>query len=306
MTAPLAVQRPLRSVLESMTGFGRGAASTDGLDVTTEVRSVNGRYVEVSVRTPRELAPHEVEIQNRCRSALSRGKVSVSVQMERRPGEAPVALDEPLARAYGELLERLRFLTGTQQPVQLEHLLQFRDVLVTERTAEAAPELVWQAASEALDIALEACVAMRRQEGAALAADLRARLAAIEDETAAIERDAPERLVAARDALRARLADLLDGETRVDPARLDMEIALLADRLDVNEECVRLRSHLAQCREALELDEPVGRRLNFLSQELNREINTIASKANDAAMAQRAVRMKEELEKLREQIQNVA
>jgi uncharacterized protein (TIGR00255 family) len=179
-------------------------------------------------------------------------------------------------------------------------------VIGTERAAEAAPEALWAAAEEALSAAIAACRAMRAQEGAALAADLEARLAAIEQELVAVEAAAPARLTAARDNLRARLAELLDGEARVDPARLDQEIALLADRLDVNEECVRLRSHLAQCREALGADEPVGRRLNFLSQELNREINTIAAKANDAEMAMRAVRMKEELEKLREQIQNVA
>ena len=292
-------------MLHSMTGFGRGVASADGTDVTVELRSVNGRYCEVTVRAPRSLAAHEAELQNRIKDALDRGKVNLSVQAQRASGTAPLRVDAAAAAAYGRLLDEVRTAAGLTEPVGLEHILKFSDVLVaSEEGDEEEAEGVWEATQAALADALEAMQAMRRQEGEALAADLRARLDAIEAELEIVEANAPARVEAARAVLHERIADVL-GDERVDRDRLETEIALLADKLDVNEECVRLRSHLVLFREALDADEPVGRRLNFLAQEFNREINTIASKANDPGIAHRAVTMKEELEKIREQVQNV-
>jgi uncharacterized protein (TIGR00255 family) len=295
--------RPLR-MPESMTGFGRGSASAEGHEVSVEVRSVNGRFIEVAVRAPRALADREAEVQALTRAALERGKVSVTVQAERAAHVAPLRVDEDAARAYAALLNRLRWATEVQAPVTLDHLLQFKEVFTAAEAPEDASAL-WAATEAALRDALAACRAMRRQEGAALAQDLHARLDAIEAELSAVEAAAPARIGAHLDALRQRLAALLDGETRVDPDRLALEVALLADRLDVTEECVRLRSHLAQFRETLDAEGGVGRRLNFLAQELNREVNTISSKANDPGIAHRTVTMKEELEKIREQVQNV-
>jgi len=289
---------------ESMTGFGRGAATAEGHEVSVEVRTVNGRYFEAAVRLPRPLADRETDVQARARAALERGKVSVTVQAERAAHIAPLRVDEDAARAYAALLNRLRWATEVQAPVTLDHLLQFREVFTTAETSGDTGAL-WAATAGALDDALAACRAMRRHEGDALAHDLRARLDTIEAELAAVEAAAPARAAAHLDALRQRLAVLLGGESRLDPDRLALEVALLADRLDVTEECVRLRSHLAQFRDTLAEDGAVGRRLNFLAQELNREINTIASKANDPGIAHRAVVMKEELEKVREQVQNV-
>jgi uncharacterized protein (TIGR00255 family) len=295
-------------MIYSMTGFGRGTASAEGADVTVELRSLNSRYCEVTVRAPRSLAERETEMQNRVKDVLDRGKVNVSVQVQRTAGTAPVRVDAAAAAAYGRLLDELRTAAGVDEPVSLEHVLKFPDVLVAADEVEDA-EAVWAATQDALAEALDAINAMRRQEGEALAADLRARLDAIETELDAVETAAPARVTAARDTLRERIADLLGGDpsgsARVDPDRLELEIALLADKLDVNEECVRLRSHLALFREALDSPEPVGRRLNFLAQEFNREINTIAAKANDPGIAHRAVTMKEELEKIREQVQNI-
>ncbi len=290
-------------MIYSMTGFGRGAASAEGADVTVELRSVNSRYCEVAIRAPRSLAEHEAEMQNRAKDVLDRGKVNVSVQVQRAAGTAPLRVDAAAAAAYRRLLDEVRAAAGITEPVGIEHILKYPDVLVATEEGDEA-EGVWEATQAALADALDAMQAMRRQEGDALAADLRGRLDAIETELDAVEANAPARIEAARTALHERLADLL-GEERVDRDRLEMEIALLADKLDVNEECVRLRSHLALFRDALDADEPVGRRLNFLAQEFNREINTIASKANDPGIAHRAVTMKEELEKIREQVQNV-
>lgn len=291
-------------MIESMTGFGRGVATAEGLRATAEVRSVNGRYIEVAVRAPRELGAHELDIQHLVRAGLGRGKVQVSLHVERTAGQAPVTIDEPVVRGYAALLQRLRAAAGIEQAVQLEHLLQLKEVFVPAEVAGDDAAL-WSACRQALEQALAACRSMRAREGAALAEDLRRRLGAIEQELAAIEAAAPRRVAAARENLRARVAELLEGDARVDAERLELEITLLADRLDITEECVRLRAHLEQFRAALEEPGQPGRRLNFLAQELHREINTIASKANDAAIAHRAVRMKEELEKIREQVQNV-
>ena len=290
-------------MIYSMTGFGRGTASAEGADVTVEVRSLNGRYAEVTVRAPRSLAEHETEVQSRVKDALDRGKIGVNVQVQRAAQTAPLRVDATAATAYRRLLDEVREATGVTEPVSLEHVLRFPDVLVAVETADET-EGVWEATQAALADALDAHLAMRRQEGQALEADLRARLDGIESELDAVEAEAPARIDAARTAMHERIADLL-GDERLDRDRLELEIALLADKLDVNEECVRLRSHLALFRDALASDEPVGRRLNFLAQEFNREINTIASKANDPGIAHRAVTMKEELEKIREQVQNV-
>jgi uncharacterized protein (TIGR00255 family) len=293
-------------MLESMTGFGRASAATQGYEIVAEVRAVNGRFVEVTVRTPRELAPFEVEIQNAVKANLSRGKINVSIQIERSASEAALTIDEPQALAYTHLLERLRFISGIREPIRLEDLLAFKDIFVSRGVSDTPVAELWAAASEALTQALSACREMRMQEGRALADDLQARLAAIGQTLVAVEARAPERIVDVRSDLTARLAELLGDDRRVDPDRLEMEIAVLADRLDVTEECVRLRSHIDQFRDSMAATEPVGRRLNFLAQELNREINTISAKANDAAVAHMAVSMKEELEKIREQVQNVA
>lgn len=286
-----------------MTGFGRASASAGGADVTVEVRSLNGRYAEVTVRAPRALGLHEADVQSRVKEAVERGKVNVSVQVQRATDAAPLRVDAAAAAAYRRLLDDLRAAAGIEEPVGLDDLLSFPDLLVADEREDDADAL-WAATQSALTDALADLDRMRRQEGDALAADLHARLDAIEAELDAVEAAAPARLDAARVALHERIADVL-GDERVDRDRLELEIALLADRLDVNEECVRLRSHLALFRDALAEGGAVGRRLNFLAQEFNREINTIASKANDPAIAHRAVTMKEELEKIREQVQNV-
>ena len=202
---------------------------------------------------------------------------------------------------------RLRVLAeeaGVEGEVRLEHILQFSDVFTTQQQDDDLPLQHWQAVLPALEEAVTALVSMRRQEGETLAVELHNRLDLIETELGEIESAAPLRVTAARERLHQRLADVL-GDERIDRDRLEQEIVMIADRLDVTEECVRLHSHLTQFREALSADDAIGRRLNFISQEMNREVNTIGSKANDAEIARRVVVMKEELEKIREQIQNI-
>jgi len=290
-----------------MTGFGRGTGRAGATEATVEVRAVNGRFAEVSVRGPRVLSAFDPAVQALCKEQLERGSVTVSITLQRQGAEAGLAVDRAAARAYGRLLLDLQAAAGLdpqQAPVTLDHLLRYDVLTSAEPDVEAEQAEAWAAVEPALTEALGRVDAMRLQEGRALAEDLAARLDAIEAHLAAVAERAPARVREAQQRLRDRLAELL-ADDRLNPDRLETEIALLADKLDVTEEVVRLRSHLAQFREALGADEAVGRRLNFLAQELNREVNTIASKANDATLAALAVRMKEELEKVREQVQNV-
>ncbi|MEM8557102.1 MAG: YicC/YloC family endoribonuclease [Bacteroidota bacterium] len=286
-----------------MTGFGRGTARVESTEVTVELRSVNGRFCEVTVRGPRALGAYEDQIRNGLRDRLQRGKVTVSITLQQASAEAPLKVNAAAAQGYAALLRDLHRAAELDTPITLDHLLRFSDVLVPDESDEA-DEAAWAATQQAVDDAAAALEAMRRREGEALRVDLAARADVIETELTAVEVRAPLRVTEHQATLRERLAALLDDE-RLNPDRLETEIAVLADKLDVTEECVRLRAHLDGFRAALAADEPVGRRLNFLAQEFNREINTIASKANDAEMAARAVTMKEELEKIREQVQNV-
>jgi uncharacterized protein (TIGR00255 family) len=292
-------------MIESMTCFGSATVERDGLSATVELRSVNNRFLEVSVRLPRHLAFKEQEATALVRQVVQRGKVSVSVQIGKEASaEIPIHVDADVARSYVALLQDLRQATGITDPVRLEHLLQFSDIFTTDEAPADHADQTWSVAREALEHAIANLQQMRRQEGEALRVDLIERLSEIERRLVEVEARAPERVREQRDRLKERVAELI-GEERVNPERLELEIALLAERLDVTEETVRLRSHIAQFREALDGAESAGRKLNFLIQEVNREVNTIGSKANDATLAHLAVQMKEELERVREQIQNL-
>ena len=291
--------------MQSMTGFGRGNAPYGAATVTAEVRSVNGRFLEVKTRLPKALAGCEAEAERYARTRVERGTLTLNVSVEgTASADAPVRVNAPVARAYADALRALAREAGIDEPVRLDHLLRFPDVFTAEAAAEPADDALWSAAQAALAAAFDGLAAMRAAEGAALGADLAARLDALAAHAAEVDARAPVRVTEARDRLRERL-DALVGEGRVSADRIEAEIALLADRLDVTEECVRLRAHLQFFREALAGEDAPGRRLGFLAQEMGREVNTIGSKANDPAIQHVAVAMKEELEKVREQVQNV-
>lgn len=292
-------------MIHSMTGFGEGRAERHGVEATVEMRSVNKRFMEVSIRMPRSLSGREAKVEARVKKAFERGRFNVQVKVEQAADEVlPIEVDPEAARGYTRLLEELRSAAGLNDSVRLEHLLTFSDVFTSVEEEEAVGEDAWPAIEAALEEAIEALRIMRREEGRALQQDLEARAAAIEEELEAVERQAPERIERRRAQLKERIDDLF-GDERIAEERLEAEIALLADKLDITEECVRLRSHLDQFRQTLASDEPAGRKLKFLVQEIHREVNTIGSKANDAAISHRAVQMKEEVERIREQVQNV-
>lgn len=288
-----------------MTGFGRGSASAEDFDAVVEIRSVNSRFLEVATRLPRSLNPFESEIQTTIRSKLQRGRVSLQVDLDRgQDSEEKLQLDRDLASSYTRLLNELREVAGVDTPLQVSDFLNLPDLFITRQEDEDLGHRQWKAVKPALEEALEAIITMRSQEGAELQMELEQRIRLIETELIAVEEKAPSRVDDARRRLHDRLVEILDDQ-RLDKDRVEMEIALAADRLDITEECVRLRSHLKMFVGAMNESEAVGRRLNFISQEINREINTIGSKANDPDLARHVVVMKEELEKVREQIQNV-
>jgi uncharacterized protein (TIGR00255 family) len=288
-----------------MTGFGRGEVSKDGMTALVEVRSVNSRHLETVVRLPRSLAHRENDIKELVRRFVSRGKISITLTLHKdADGTIPLVVNTSAARSYYKLLNQLRRAVKIREQVKLEHLLQFSEVLEAEN-GETSDETEWACVSESLKTALEGLNRMRESEGSELGKDLTTRLRWMGEAVDEIERLAAERIPEERTKLQERIAQLVTDPSIVDQTRLELEIALLADKLDVTEECVRFRSHLKFFLEAMEANESAGRKLNFLSQEINREANTIGSKSSDAEIAHAVVRIKEELEKIREQLQNI-
>ena len=292
-------------MIASMTGFGRGEAEEQGYIATVELRSVNSRYCEISPRTPKSISDKESEIQRTIKDEFARGRISVSVQIEEPASEvAPYRVNAVAVKGYKDLLEEVRRAAGIEEPVRLEHILRYPDIMESIDQPEPEDDYAWIATQAALLDACKAMRAMRLQEGDALRKELEDRLNGTEEKLREVERLAPIRVVSTKERLQQRLSEVLD-DGRIDPDRLEFEITMVADKLDVREECVRLDSHLVLFREAIASGDPVGRKLNFLAQEMNREINTIGSKSNDAEMSHLVVGMKEELEKIREQVENV-
>ena len=292
------------TMIASMTGYGRAEARAHGVTATVELRGVNSRYLEVSARLPRSLSRRENDVREALRSRISRGKLTVTVNLERESdGDIPLSVNVQAARAYHKLLNDLRKAVRSTERVRLAHLLQFPEVFES-READATDEREWTVARKALDAAADMLHEMRTKEGAELANDFRSRLSLLEQRVEEVERLSRGQVPRERARLRERIGQLLEQE-RIDEGRLEMELTMLADRLDVTEECVRFRSHTKFFREAIDDKEPAGRKLNFLVQEMNREVNTMGSKSNDTGIAHLVVGMKEELEKIREQLQNI-
>jgi uncharacterized protein (TIGR00255 family) len=291
-------------MIKSMTGYGRGEWQGDGKKLEVEIKSVNHRYCDIFLRLPRNLNPLETQAKNFLRQRISRGRVEVFVKAEESAlAGQRLELDLDLARDYHTALKTLQENLGIPGQVQLETLAGFRDIFA-RKEVEPDLEKEWEFLRAALEGALSGLETMRLDEGLKLKEDFLARLSAIEKSAQEIEEKAPLALRASRDRLALRVQEL-SGALQIDEARLAQEVAFLADRSDITEELVRIRSHLAQFRDLVNRPEPAGRKLDFLLQEINREANTIGSKANDAAIAHVVVEIKSELEKVREQIQNV-
>ena len=292
-------------MIRSMTGFGRAEAERDGRSLIAEVRSVNHRFLEFSIRLPRGVQSLESKLRARLSEQADRGKFNLTVSWKgatENGGEANLNMD--LAQRYYTLLQDMRAQFDFREPITLPQLLQLPDVIAwTEPDLDA--DAAWDHLTAAVDPAMRDLFSMREAEGAALAKDLLARLKTLQKGLKAVESRAPERAKETRDRLHTRITELLAGEAEVDKDRVLIEAAIQAERMDCTEETVRLASHIDQFGSLLKAGGPVGRKLNFLTQEMNREANTIGSKAYDSAIAHEVIGLKEEIEILREQIQNL-
>jgi uncharacterized protein (TIGR00255 family) len=287
-----------------MTGYGRARQTLNGRDITVEVRSVNNRYLDCTVKVPRTYIFAEDSVKARVQKAVSRGKVDVFITIDAAAAdETVVAVNEPLARGYYEALTRLKDMFSLEDGLNAVTLAKFPDVLTITK-AEEDLESVAADICAVLDEALAAYNAMRTVEGGKLREDIAGRADTIEAVVGKVEERSPQTVAAYREKLLARMQEVLQS-TAIDESRILTEAAIFADKIAVDEETVRLRSHLSQLRTMLESDQPIGRKLDFLIQEVNRECNTIGSKCNDLTIAQDVVNMKAEVEKIREQVQNI-
>lgn len=288
----------------SMTGYGRGEAEKNGNKATVELTSVNGRYLESQIRLPRGLNVLESHLKGILTESFSRGKISCAMGWESGPETVGrVLLNEPMVARYQEVFQQIKKSVNLPGEVTISDFMALPDV-ITYEPAEPDADLVREIAEEALRQAIKALIDMRRAEGEKLMFDLRDRLKIITDTVSKIEVDANGQAEIYRKKLQARVVELF-GENGYDQQRLAEEVAYLAERSDITEECVRLKIHTESFAEALAGSGAVGRRLNFLMQEMNREANTIGSKAGSAEISSLVVTIKEELEKMREQIQNI-
>ena len=291
-------------MVKSMTGYGRARQTLHGRDITVEVRSVNNRYLACTVKVPRTYIFAEDAVKSRVQKAVSRGKVDVFITIDATGAdETVVAVNEPLARGYYEALTKIRDMFSLEGELTAAVLAKFPDVLTVTK-AEEDLESVAGDICAVLDEALEAYNAMRAVEGVKLCEDIAGRVTTIETVVGKVEERSPQTVAAYREKLTARMQEVLQSTT-IDESRILTEAAIFADKIAVDEETVRLRSHIAQLRAMLKSDQPVGRKLDFLIQEVNRECNTIGSKCNDLTIAQDVVNMKAEVEKIREQVQNI-
>ena len=292
-------------MITSMTGFGRGEASENGIAVTVELKSVNSRYLDISLRLPQSLQDKELDIKEILQQHVERGKVNVSIRVDKSDtGEPEITFNENLVQGYKEMLNDLREAAGIEEPITLKTFLEFNDIFESREDDEETKEQIWALSQKAVKDAANKLKKMRLQEGSQLENDLNQRIDHIEKMLNIVMDKVDGRSEEIKEDLIERINELIDSD-KIDPDRLEMEVAVLVDKMDITEEIVRTQSHIKFFREAVNNENAVGRRLNFLSQEINREINTIGSKANDSEISQYIVKAKESLEQIREQVQNV-
>lgn len=291
-------------MIKSMTGFGRVQDTVDGMNVTVELRSVNHRYFEFTAKVPRTYGFLEEKLKTFTNSLVSRGKVECYVAVEQlEESETTVNVNVSLAKGYVDALRQLSEMFDLSADVSAAALSRYPDVLVLQKTA-ADEERIWNAVRSVAEKAVRRFIEMRETEGAKLKADILSRADTILEHVAFVETRSPQTVKEYNEKLKQRMEELL-GNTQIDEQRLLTEAAIFADKIAVDEETVRLRSHISQLRTFMEADEPIGRKLDFLVQEINREANTIGSKAQDVEIAKRVIAVKAEVEKIREQVQNI-
>ena len=291
-------------VLHSMTAFGRGEAMADGYRFTVELRTLNHRFCDIRIKLPRRYTDFEEEIKRRLSAQFSRGRIEVNVVADETLDKVQhLTVDTELAETYKRLLLDLKDKLGLEAGLSMDTLLNFRDIFIFREDEESRGQ-AWKVIETALEQGVKQCIHMRREEGSAIEADFNERLNQMETLSREVESRAPLVFLEVRDRLQKRIEELL-GQGQVDESRLAQEVAILAEKSDITEEMVRFKSHIKQFRTLLEASGPRGRQLEFVLQEMHREINTAGSKANDVEIGQKVIQIKTELERFREQLQNV-
>jgi len=291
-------------MIRSMTGYGSAELERSGQRLTAEIRSVNHRFCEVSMRGPKVALAFEDQVRQLIQDRFSRGKFNLTITWVGAGDQGEVLkLNEAVAKRYVDLMSQLKTRFNLAGEVEISTVASLPDLFTWEHTAMSDEES-WSLVRDVVEKSCNNMNLMKDREGAALTRDFEQRLAAVRKQLEMVSARAPLRPQEAKDRMVARIKPLLD-DIEMDPIRIAQEVALLADRLDCTEECVRLAAHLDQFRHMIESPELAGRKLNFLLQEMNREANTIGSKANDVEIGHSVIIMKEEIERIREQVQNV-
>jgi uncharacterized protein (TIGR00255 family) len=290
-----------------MTGYGRAEAVLGGRKYVVEIKSLNHRYLELSLRIPANLLPLEMEIKKKINEQLIRGKIDITIRRETYSGIEGSRLLEvnlPLVKNYYDLLIQLKDLFNLKEDITLDMMAGLKDVFIPLETLEDEITVLWEGLAGVLSDAIAALIEMRQKEGEVLGQDLKARLYLINEHLDEINARAPQIVLEYQKRLVARIRELMDGMV-IDESRLSQEVAIMAEKSDITEEIVRFRSHIKQFFEMLKSPEAMGRKVDFLIQEMNREVNTIGSKSSDAEVSCHVIEIKSELAKLREQVQNL-
>jgi uncharacterized protein (TIGR00255 family) len=290
-----------------MTGYGRAEAVLGGRKYVVEIKSLNHRYLELSLRIPANLLPLEMEIKKKINEHLIRGKIDITIRRETYSGIEGSRLLEvnlPLVKNYYDLLIQLKDLFNLKEDITLDMMAGLKDVFIPLETLEDEITVLWEGLAGVLSNAIAALIDMRQKEGEVLGQDLKARLYLINEHLDEIDARAPRIVLEYQKRLVERIRELMDGMV-IDESRLSQEVAIMAEKSDITEEIVRFRSHIKQFFEMLKSPEAMGRKVDFLIQEMNREVNTIGSKSSDAEVSCHVIEIKSELAKLREQVQNL-
>jgi len=290
--------------LLSMTGYGRGARIVEGRDLTVELKSVNHRFLDLSFRMPRSFAYLEDSLRNLLQSRLSRGHIDIFITYRNlREDSKSVAVDKALLNAYVSAMQEMSEHTGLENDARLTYYAKFPDVLRVDE-AEEDRDALRELALACMNDAIDELIAMREKEGISMGEDIEMRLKNIEVFTAGVKERAPLVVEEYREKLTQRVAEILEGK-EIDLNRITQEVAIFTDRVNIDEEIARMHSHLKGMRDAMASGQPIGRRLDFIVQEMNREANTMGSKASDITLVNHVVNLKSEIEKIREQVQNI-
>jgi len=294
-------------MIRSMTGYGKAEMEIENVIFNVEIKTLNSRYRDIIIRMPQDIQQMEMDIRSWISARIGRGRVELYIKMETLPDEVnyELILNESLAKAYMDIFDRLSKSLCIDANVGVDTFCHLRDVII-QRPKGLDMEKVKFGLKEAVNNALSSVEEMRKQEGKALEKDILKRLSIIEERLARIKEKAPALIKVYRDKLKENVGRLLKGiDIHINGDRLEQEVAIFAERSDITEEIVRLESHLMQFHKYVQSNEPVGRRLDFLIQEMNREVNTIGAKALDSFISMLIVDIKGEMEKIREQIQNI-